>query len=380
MNDVYITRVAKYMPNKVVYNEEMEEYLGLINSSSSKTKALILRNNKIVERYYALDIDGNTTHSNAELTANAVRELMKDNPIEIKEVDLLTCGTSSPDQLMPSHAVMVHGCLPESRNIEVVSPAGVCCAGMHAFKYAYLSVKSGDKKKAVASGSERFSGTLKSDQFEDEVQRLIEIEEKPIIAFEKDFLRWMLSDGAGAVLMENKPNEEGLSLKVEWVEGISFANDHEACMYMGAEKKEDTTLTSYKDYSPTDLISLSVLSIKQDVKILDKNILGLGFEYLKQVMDEKKLGSDEVDFFLPHISSYYFEDKIESYLISSGIPIKKDKWFLNLNKMGNVGAASIYLMLEELYHSGKLKKGHKVLLAVPESSRFSYVFSLLTVC
>ena len=149
---------------------------------------------------------------------------------------------------------------------------------------------------------------------------------------------------------------------------------------MKERKKDDTTLSSYKDYPTDELISKSVLSIKQDVKILDENILGLGFVYLKQVMEEKNLPSSEVDFFLPHISSYYFEDKIESYLISSGIPIAKEKWFLNLNKMGNVGAASIYLMLEELFNSGKLKKGQKVLLAVPESSRFSYVFSLLTVC
>ena len=43
--------------------------------------------------------------------------------------------------------------------------------------------------------------------FEEEIQRLIEVEEKPILAFEKDFLRWMLSDGAGSFLIENKKND-----------------------------------------------------------------------------------------------------------------------------------------------------------------------------
>ena len=368
------------MPNKVVHNGEMEDFLGFINETASKTKSVILRNNKIVKRYYALDKDGNTTHSNAELTAEAIRAMLIEKPDEIKEVDLLACGTSSPDQMMPSHAVMVHGCLPESNNIEVVSPAGVCCAGMHSFKYAYLALKSGDKKKAIATGSERFSALLKSDKFEGEVQKLVELEEKPIVAFEKDFLRWMLSDGAGAVLMENKKNVNALSLRVDWVEGVSYANIREACMYMGAEKLEDSTLTSFKDYTSDDLISNSVLSIKQDVALLDENILGLGFEYLKKVMDEKSLHGSEVDFFLPHISSHYFEDKIANNLITYDIAITKDKWFLNLSTLGNVGAASIYLMLEELFHSGKLESGQKILLAVPESSRFSYMFSLLTVC
>ena len=56
------------------------------------------------------------------------------------------------------------------------------------------------------------------------------------------------------------------------------------------------------------------------------------------------------------------------------------KWFLNLEKVGNVGAASIFVMLEELIHSGSLKKGDTLLLHVPESARFSYTYAYLTVC
>ena len=48
--------------------------------------------------------------------------------------------------------------------------------------------------------------------------------------------------------------------------------------------------------------------------------------------------------------------------------------------MGNVGAASAYFMVHELFKSGRLKKGERLLLLVPESSRFSYMYALLTVC
>ena len=44
--------------------------------------------------------------------------------------------------------------------VEVVSPSGVCCAGMHAFKYAYLATKAGEVQQSVATGSERFSLSL----------------------------------------------------------------------------------------------------------------------------------------------------------------------------------------------------------------------------
>ena len=53
--NVYITRLSKFLPNDPVSNEEMEDILGLINGLSSKAKPLILRNNQIKTRYYALD-------------------------------------------------------------------------------------------------------------------------------------------------------------------------------------------------------------------------------------------------------------------------------------------------------------------------------------
>ena len=130
---------------------------------------------------------GKSTHTNADMTAEAVRNLFTDNPEALKHIELLSCGTSSPDQMMPSHGVMVHGHLPEADAIEVVSPSGVCCAGMHAFKYAYMAVKTGDVKTAVASGSERFSASLVANVFEEESHKLEELNKNPFISFDKEF-------------------------------------------------------------------------------------------------------------------------------------------------------------------------------------------------
>ncbi len=380
LSEVYITRTSSFYPNNPVSNDEMEDYLGVINEQASKSRRIVLRNNGIKSRHYALTKEGIPTHTNAEMVALAIKKLFTDNPAEIKEVDLLSCGTSSPDQMMPSHAVMVHGWLPESNNIEVVSPSGVCCSGMHALKYAYMSVRLGQAHKAISSGSERLSRLLRSDQFELEVQKMGELEANPYLAFEKDFLRWMLSDGAATFLLENKKSSTGLSLRIDWIEAFSFANEAEACMYMAADKLPDGTLKSYMDYAPQELIDQSILSIKQDVKLLGENIVKLGFQKLKLVFDQKDLHPDDVTYFLPHMSSHFFEDKIYDALVEYGIEIPKERWFTNLSTKGNVGAGSIYLMLDELFSSDRLNAGDKVLLAVPESSRFSYVFCLLTVC
>ena len=83
---------------------------------------------------------------------------------------------------------------------------------------------------------------------------------------------------------------------------------------------------------------------------------------------------------MPHISSYYFEDKIYEEFKLNDMEVPKEKFFVNLDRVGNVGAASVYLMLEELHRSRKLKIDDKILLLVPESARFSYMFAWLTVC
>ena len=380
LKEVYINNTSSFFPNNPVSNDEMEEYLGYINDTPSRSKAIVLRNNGIKRRFYALTKEGKPTHTNAEMTALAVKALFKNNPAEIKSIQLLSCGTSSPDQLMPSHGVMVHGWLPETNSVEVVSPSGVCCAGMHAFKYAYLATKTGDVQQAVATGSERFSISLVSTNFEDEAQQLKQLSEDPYIGFEKEFLRWMLSDGAAAFLISNKKNETGISLRVDWIEGFSYANELGPCMYMGCEKLKDGTLKSYLDYSPQELLAQSILTIKQDVKLLSKNIVPYGGVGLKAALDKHGVKSEEIDYFLPHMSSEFFKDKIFQQLIVNETSITYDKWFVNLSQVGNVGAASVYMMVDELFHSGKLKAGDKLLLLVPESARFSYMYSLLTVC
>jgi 3-oxoacyl-[acyl-carrier-protein] synthase III len=377
---VYIINTSIFMPNEPVSCDDMESYLGYINGKPSKSKKIVLRNNGIKTRYYALTKEGKPTHTNAQMAALAVRALFDNDAARLKEIELLSCGTSSPDQMMPSHGVMVHGWLPETEPIEVVSPSGVCCAGMHAFKYAYMAIKTGEISCAVATGSERFSPSIAANAFEEEAQKLKALNENPFIAFEKEFLRWMLSDGASAFLLSDEPNPDGLSLRIEWIEGVSYANEMETCMYMASEKQPDGTLKGYLDFTPEEIISKSILSIKQDISLLSDNIVPLGARKIKEILDKKGLTSDDIDYFLPHMSSEFFKPRIFEQIALYGANIPYEKWFVNLSTMGNVGAGSVYLMVHELFRSGKLKKGNRLLLLVPESSRFSYMYAMLTVC
>ena len=105
MFEAYITKAGKYLPNDPISNDEMENYLGLINDSASKARRIILRNNGITSRYYALDKAGNPTHSNAEM-ANLAIESLYDDTFTKNDVELLSCGTSTPDLLLDRKSVV----------------------------------------------------------------------------------------------------------------------------------------------------------------------------------------------------------------------------------------------------------------------------------
>ena len=57
--------------------------------------------------------------------------------------------------------------------------------------------------------------------------------------------------------------------------------------------------------------------------------------------------------------------------------VPQERWFSNLAEVGNVGSASIWLMLEAFLKSGRLRRGEKVLCVVPESGRAFVGFMML---
>ena len=378
---VYITDVAMFLPNAAVGNEQMEEILGKINQLPSRTRRMILRNNKIEQRYYAIDpATGATTHSNAQLTAAAIRRLQPYPGFTPDQIECLSCGTSSPDQLMPGHASMVHGELG-GVPLEAVSTIGVCLAGISALKYAWMSVASGQSRNAVATGSELASTFMRAAQMKKiPAEKLVELEKDLSLTFEEDFLRWMLSDGAGAAYLQDQPAPDGISLRIDWIDIHSFANELDVCMYAGANKLANGSLKGWRDYDKNAALAEGVFNIKQDVKLLNAEIINTSAQRtIPRVVARCGLRADQVDWFLPHYSSNYFRQPLMNGLRAAGMDIPEQRWFSNLATKGNTGAASFYIMLEELFKSGQFKQGDRILAYIPESGRFSISYLHLTV-
>lgn len=375
--DVFITKISKYLPNDPVSNDEMEDYLGLICSKPSRVKNIVLKQNGIKTRYYALDKHQQITHTNAQIAELSIKKMF-DSDILPSNIDMLVCATGNPDQLLPSHASMVHGLL-KGYPIELFSSSGVCLTCLQALKIGYMAIKSETARQVICSTSELASPTLLSKNYEEEYEFCANVQQDPYMAFEKDFLRFMLSDGASSVLLSNEADDKNLSLKINWIEMTSYANELPVCMFMGAELRDDGELKSWKEFESKEIINRSVLTVKQNIRLLKPNIIKYWVDHIQLCLKKHKLNASDVKYVIPHVSSMFFYQKLSEEMKLRNIDLKEEKWFTNLTTVGNIASAAIFAALEELYFSGKLISGDKILLLVPESGRFSYGTTLLTV-
>jgi 3-oxoacyl-[acyl-carrier-protein] synthase III len=373
MYGTYINSIGKFLPGNPIANDQMEDYLGQVNDRPSKVKNRILKSNGIQQRYYALDQQQNSTYLNSQMAAAAIRDALSKIDLEPAAIDLLCAGTTWADLLVPGFASMVHGELPELPPLESITTHGVCCAGVSALKYATSQINLGEKRTAIAVASEQPSRLFKHTNFEAEDT----IKSGKALSFDTEFLRWMLSDGAGAFLLQNHPNTKGISLKIEWIELVSHANAYPVCMYAGAT--DETAQRSWMQYpSYAAAATDGAINLRQNIRLLD-NVIKLGVEGWLKLIELGRVRPEDIDWLLCHYSSHFFRGQIVELLEKAGCMIPEEKWFTNLYTRGNTGCASIYLMLEELFHSGKLEPGQKVFCFIPESGRFTTAYMMLTV-
>jgi 3-oxoacyl-[acyl-carrier-protein] synthase-3 len=374
---VYITATTSVLPNAAVGNDDMERILGQLGDQPSRARRTVLRSNGIEARHYCIDpVTLQPTHSNATLTAEAVRALANEG-FDLDTLQCLVCGTSIADQLIPNHAVMVHGELGLPP-LEAVATTGVCLSGLAAVKYAYLVVAAGAHRNAVATGSELSSAMMSARNLRVEPNE--EADAKPESALDRDFLRWMLSDGAGALLMQGEPREDRLNLRIDWIEMFSYAGALPTCMYAGAVKGADGQLTGWARFTPAERARHTVMAVRQDVKLLNEYIGEYTVQKPLETLTAKRgLTGAAIDWFLPHYSSKFFRDQVRTHMVAAGVEVPQQRWFTNLPYKGNTGSASMYIIIDELVRSGRLQKGQRLLAFVPESGRFATGFMHMTV-
>ena len=378
---VYIVGWGVCLPNAPIENQQIEDVLGPMKSQSAAVKRRVLINNGITRRYYAIDpATGTATHTNASLTAEAIKNLCQTSGFSVSNIQCLSCGTSSADQIIPNHASMVHAEIG-SPPCEIASLSGVCCSGVSALKYGYLNILAGACDNAVVTGSELASPSLRSSHFEPQIRLSTkDLADQAKLPFGNEFLRWMLSDGAGALLITPTPRPDDISLRIDWVDIVSYASESDVCMYFGLQKHEDGRISSYRNVdNEGELFRGGYLSLSQDIRVLKEVLPGLMLAAFGRLIERHNLAAADLDWILPHYSSQWFRQPFHDGLAELGFVVPFEKWFTNLSSKGNTGSAAMYIMIDELMSSGRARRGQSILCVVPESARMMFGFVHLTV-
>src|SRR3989441_780147 len=329
--DVYITAAGAYLPGEPVDNDRIENVLGLIDGEPSRLKKRILKSNGIKTRHYALDEDGQTTELNEELAVKAVHAALAHSELTLDDVEMLAAGTTQGDVPIPGFASMVHGRLG-GHPMEIISAGGVCCSSMAALLSAYRAVATQQRKNAVVVGSELVSRSLKGTRFRRDSDEALEDRHLDGLRgsyrdFDADFLRWMLSDGAGSLVLESKPHPEQPSLRIDWIELKSYANQYETCMYAGIAHKDSprvgNTWLDLATISEADKAEL--MRIRQDTELLPQ-IVKLSVEEYLRLIKRERIVPAELDHILCHYSSHFFKGEIVKLLDEAHLGIPEEKW------------------------------------------------------
>lgn len=376
MREVFITGVGATLPGPAVSNAAMEAHLGLIGGKASALGRRALRWNGIESRHYAVDVEGRATTSNAGMCAAAVAAALDEAGREAGALGFLAGATTQGDLLVPGHASMVHGELAEhgAGPMEVASFQSVCASSLMAAKAAWLNVRCGEHALAAACAGEFSSRWFRPGFYEGTAL----VDGKGRLALEAEFLRWTLSDGAGAVVMAPEPRRRGLSLRVDWIELTSLAEAFDPCMWAGASAGDrHRPARGWAELGPARAHAEGRVALLQDFTLLKRMIRAWVGVYLQRV-ERGRIVPTEVDHLLCHYSARSLREEIVGLLERTGGMIPEEKWFSNLPTCGNTGSASIWILLDGLLRSRRLKAGERVLGIVPESGRGMVGFMHLT--
>lgn len=381
----YITGFGSHLPGPPIANDAIEAHIGQVNGRPSTVGARALRWNGIETRHYALDAAGAPFSDNAEMAAHAVGAAVRDvGDVDGRGLDFLATATTQGDFLVPGHACAVHAALSEpavedgagvnAPALEIASFQSVCASAMLAMRAADLRVRAGETRRAAVVGSEFASRWFRPSFYED--TNLVDA--KGRVRLEADFLRFTLSDGAGAVLVEPAPRPGRLAFRIEWIDLISYADRFDTCMWAGASAQTRFDRTSTWSFlGPREAAREGAIALQQDFALLKPIIRSWVARYL-ELVEDGRIDPAALTHVVCHYSARSLRDEIVTLLRAAGALPPLERWFSNLATCGNTGAAAIFILLEEFRRTRAIKPGDTILCVVPESGRAMVGFMMLT--
>jgi 3-oxoacyl-[acyl-carrier-protein] synthase-3 len=362
-SSVYLNATGAYYPGEPVGNERIDEYVAPINGASARIKRSILAENGIERRYYATAPDGSTRIGAAAMAARAIRACLEEAGAGMEDIDLLCTGTSGGDATLPGFANMVQGEL-RAPPMATSSHGGVCAAGLAALQHAAMALELRRAESAVVATSEVPSRLFKRTRFANGARNL---------DFDAHFLRWMLSDAAGAWLLERAPRG-ARPLRLLGAPLRSFSGDFPVCMQVGLTADAQRSYLDYPSFAEAE--ADGAYALRQNIRLLP-NLFDVGIHEYAKLAHAGWIDAQRVEHFLCHYSSMRFAPVVRDLLDKAGLGIPPERWYSNLKRRGNTGSASIFVMLDDFLREREVRPGERILCFVPESGRFTVGYLLL---
>jgi 3-oxoacyl-[acyl-carrier-protein] synthase-3 len=274
----------------------------------------------ISERRFAGTVD-----TAATLGTAAARNALAAAGLTSTDVDLIVCGTVTPDLMCPSTACLIQAYLG-CRTVPAFDVSAACSGFLYALGTAQAFLKTGSFNTALVVGTEVLSRTL---DFSDRNTCIL------------------FGDGAGAaVLTANGESKRGL---------------HSVRLYADGARQEliqvPSTVTPNPPPGPVALPQLRFVRMNGR-EVFKFAVVKMNELIVQARADCKEKGLDDIALLVPHQVNQRI---IDSAVEATGFP--KDRVMTNLCRYGNTSAASVPIALDEAIREGKCKVGDTVLLA-----------------
>ena len=301
-----ILGIGRAVPEQAVTNAQLEQ---ILDTSDEWIKSRTgIRERRVL--------------SSQNLTALAVaaaREALADAGVAGEEVDLVLVATTLGDYLFPSLSCLL------LKEIGASCPAmdlhAACTGFLYSLQTADAFLKSGKASRVLVVGAEAIS-------------RMANWKDRSTCV--------LFGDGAGAVVLG--PGEGGLlsiHLHAHTDQELLFAHSPQGnCPYT---RREDWDPEAGLTMSGQDVFRFAVSQSEKD---------------LRTAVDEAGLTFEQIDWVLLHQANRRILDTVRRRL-----NLNREQMPSNIHRTGNTSAASIPLLLWELYHSGRLQKGHTLAMS-----------------
>jgi len=356
---VKISGSGHFLPGKSIPFEEVDNYLGELNQAPLKIQKWLSRIKIIMDElidvdYYHFAIDPETrafTEDNVTMSVKAAKQAIEDAGIDAGEIDFIVYGSAHQDQ-MPTASVRIQEALGIEKCAEISVHAN-CTSAYKALLLGYDFIRIGRYKKVLVVSSAMSSSEL-----------IAEYYNQPLVKKEELFLRYFLSDGAGALVLEadKKEHKSGLYIENCYIESIggkkpSAMGNKRPAYYMNPKEEFDK---GYHHLAQMFNKNLRDLFNEPDGSVF--------YNGLKRMLDIYSVDIAQIKYFQINFPSRHISEIVMDECEKLGIA--KDALYTKMATMGYIGPPMVFVCLDKIRKEEPLYKNDIILSFVTEVSKF----------